>query len=253
MTERAFYDLFLAAWMIVTPAIFYGATRVVAPYGRHARPGWGPTLPPRVGWGITESPAVAGFAALFVLGDRTADAAALAFLAIWMVHYVQRTLVFPFLIHPSGRRTPVSIVLFGFVFNCANAYVNARWLFLLGPRRGAEWLADPRFVVGALVFAVGMATNLHADAVLRGLRRPGETGYRVPRGGAYRWVSCPNYLGEILEWTGWAVLTWSAAGLSFALWTVANLAPRARANHRWYREKFPDYPKERRALVPGLW
>ena len=52
---------------------------------------------------------------------------------------------------------------------------------------------------------------------------------------------------------GWALATWSLPGLAFAVWTVANLVPRARANHRWYRGRFPDYPKERRALVPGVW
>ena len=44
--------------------------------------------------------------------------------------------------------------------------------------------------------------------------------------------------------------TWSVAGLAFALYTAANLAPRAVANHAWYRERFPDYPARRRALVP---
>jgi 3-oxo-5-alpha-steroid 4-dehydrogenase 1 len=33
---------------------------------------------------------------------------------------------------------------------------------------------------------------------------------------------------------------------------MANLVPRARAHHRWYRERFPDYPARRKALVPGL-
>jgi hypothetical protein len=44
-------------------------------------------------------------------------------------------------------------------------------------------------------------------------------------------VSCPNYLGEILEWIGWAIATWSLAGWVFAIWTMANLAPRAFTNH----------------------
>jgi protein-S-isoprenylcysteine O-methyltransferase Ste14 len=84
------------------------------------------------------------------------------------------------------------------------------------------------------------------------LRGPGESGYKIPRGGLFRWLSCPNYFGEILEWSGWAIATWSVPGLAFALWGAANLVPRARATHRFYRETFPDYPKERRALVPGL-
>ena len=95
--------------------------------------------------------------------------------------------------------------------------------------------------------------NRQADHTLRSLRRPGKSGYRIPHGGLYRWVSCPNYLGEIVEWTGWAVMTWSLAGLSFAVWAAANLAPRAWAHHAWYRKYFAEYPPERRALLPGLW
>jgi protein-S-isoprenylcysteine O-methyltransferase Ste14 len=68
----------------------------------------------------------------------------------------------------------------------------------------------------------------------------------------YRFVSAPNYLGELIEWTGWAVLTWSAAGATFAFFTAANLVPRALTHHRWYRETFDDYPPERRAIVPFL-
>ena len=62
-----------------------------------------------------------------------------------------------------------------------------------------------------------------------------------------------NKLGEVTIWLGWAVATWSLPGWAFATWTVANLAPRAQANHAWYREHFPNYPPERRALLPGLW
>jgi protein-S-isoprenylcysteine O-methyltransferase Ste14 len=69
----------------------------------------------------------------------------------------------------------------------------------------------------------------------------------------FEWVSCPNYLGEIVAWAGWALATWSPAGLVFAVWTFANLAPRAWSHHRWYRSNFPEYPKERKALVPGVW
>jgi protein-S-isoprenylcysteine O-methyltransferase Ste14 len=66
-------------------------------------------------------------------------------------------------------------------------------------------------------------------------------------------VSSPNYLGEITIWLGWALATWSLPGLAFAFWTVANLLPRARANHTWYRQTFPDYPAERKALIPKVW
>ena len=84
------------------------------------------------------------------------------------------------------------------------------------------------------------------------LRKPGETGYKLPRGGLYERVTCPNYLGELLEWVGFAIASWSLPGLAFAVYTAANLVPRALANRRWYRERFPDYPSERKALIPFL-
>ena len=84
------------------------------------------------------------------------------------------------------------------------------------------------------------------------LRQPGETGYKIPRGGTYRWVSCPNYLGEMLQWLGWAIASWSLAGAAFAVFTLANLLPRAIAVHRWYKDEFPDYPPARRAVIPYL-
>ena len=43
-----------------------------------------------------------------------------------------------------------------------------------------------------------------------------------------------------------------AGGLAFCVFTAANLIPRALSNHRWYRENFPDYPANRRALIPGV-
>lgn len=147
---------------------------------------------------------------------------------------------------------PVAIMVSAMLFNGVNGYLNGHYLGALAAPYTAAWLTDPRFLAGVILFAAGAWANWHADQVLLGLRRPGETGYRIPEGGLYRWVSCPNYLGEIAEWIGFALLTWSLPAVSFAVWTMANLVPRALAHHRWYRERFPDYPDRRKALIPGL-
>jgi steroid 5-alpha reductase family enzyme len=146
---------------------------------------------------------------------------------------------------------PAAVSLMAIVFNVINAYLNARWLSELGsyPR---SWLADPRFLAGAALFLGGMALNISSDNTLFKLRKPGDEGYRIPHGGAYRWVSAPNYLGELIEWLGFALASWSLAGLAFFLFTFANLVPRAIANHKWYRHRFPDYPRERKAVIPFL-
>jgi len=68
----------------------------------------------------------------------------------------------------------------------------------------------------------------------------------------YRWITCPNYLGEIIEWIGFALIAGTLESASFAVWTVANLVPRAIQHHRWYRATFDDYPERRKAVFPGM-
>ena len=147
----------------------------------------------------------------------------------------------------------LAVLVMGFFFNMVNGYLNGRFLFTFFPGYNNAWLKDPRFIAGMIILISGFIINRQADIVLRNLRQPGEGGYKVPYGSFYRWISCPNYFGEILIWTGWALATWSLAGLAFAVWTAANLIPRAKSNHNWYREQFTEYPEERKALIPGIW
>ncbi len=69
----------------------------------------------------------------------------------------------------------------------------------------------------------------------------------------FSWVTSPNYFGEMVEWVGFALAAQTLAGWAFAVFTFANLAPRAVAHHKWYRATFADYPTSRRALIPFVW
>mgnify|MGYP005725630607 CR=1 FL=1 len=191
--------------------------------------------------------------AFFFFTGRFYDApAAVALLVIWQMHYVHRAFLYPFTIKGGKKEMPVMIIVFGMIFNSINAYINGAYLSFFSGGYGNEWLTDPRFLIGSFTFIVGFALNRRSDAILRRLRKKGENDYKIPHGGMHRWISCPNYFGEIILWAGWAVATWSLAGLSFAVWTAANLIPRAWAHHKWYQEKFPDYPRNRKAILPGL-
>jgi protein-S-isoprenylcysteine O-methyltransferase Ste14 len=223
---------------------------IAAPYGRHARPGWGPALNPRLGWVLMESPALALVPWFFFTGTDF-SAPKIVFVLFWSLHYMHRTLIFPFRMK-LGARMPAAIACSGFFFNLVNGYMQGTWLFRLSPPYPDGWLAGPAFIIGAALFVCGFLVNSQSDSILSNLRKPGETGYKIPKGGLFRWVSSPNYFGEILEWTGWAVATWSFPGLAFALWTTANLAPRAIKHHQWYRRTFPCYPPNRRAVLPFL-
>jgi len=253
MSEQAFFNILLVSWFVLAAAIFVALFFIVAPYGRHTRRSWGPSIGDKLGWIVMEAPSPILFAAFFALGVKSISITAIAFLILWEAHYIHRAFIYPFSRRAGASGMAVAVVSLGFLFNIGNAYLNGRYLFTLSGGYDNGWLLTPQFICGAALFVAGFIINRKADDDLRNLRKPGESGYKIPDGGLYRWISCPNYFGEILTWIGWAVATWSLPGLAFALFTVANLAPRARAHHMWYKRQFADYPPRRKALVPAIW
>lgn len=246
-----FVDVASLVFLAFAVPVFLVLLRVPAPYGRHARSGWGPAVNPRAGWALMEAPAALVMPCWFLAGSGWEATTAMAFLLLWEFHYAYRAFVYPLTLPPGARRIPLIIVAFGFLFNVVNASLQGLALFAKTSPRDASWLVDPRFLVGTALFFGGLVLNRRSDATLRRLRVEND-GYRIPEGGLFRYVSCPNYLGEIIEWLGWAVATWTLAGFAFAAWTAANLTPRALAHHRWYRERMADYPRDRRALIPWI-
>jgi len=252
MNEYQFYKYLLIIFLILAAAAFVAIFFVTVPYGRYNRPGWGRIIQERWGWLLMESPSFLVFLVFFLLGPNNKGLPAVLFFVLWEVHYIQRSLVYPFLIRGRERGVPISVIAMAFLFTSINPYLNSRWLFKFSPSYPLSWLTDPRFLAGAALFLAGFVINIHSDHVLRSLRAPGESDYKIPWGGLFRYVSCANYFGEIIEWVGWALATWSLPGLGFAVWTMANLVPRARSHHLWYRRTFSDYPKNRKALIPFL-
>ena len=250
MEPDRWYFYGLVGLVAVGVASFLALLFVTAPYGRHERPGWGPSLPARIAWIVQELPAPLLFTIVFLRGEHAFRPAPPAFLFLWQLHYLQRTFVFPLRLRVGANHVPVSTVVMAIVFNVTNASLNAYAITHGALRHVEAWFTDPRFVIGVALFLAGWAVNLNSDAILRNLRKPGETGYKIPHGGLFRFVSCPNYLGEIIEWCGWALATWTWAGAAFAFFTIANLLPRALSHHRWYRARFPEYPPERKAIIP---
>jgi 3-oxo-5-alpha-steroid 4-dehydrogenase 1 len=250
--ETAIYHYLTLGGVAAGIAVFVLLFTISAPYGRHARKGWGPAISSRLGWILMEFPSPTVLLICFLYGQGAPGIAAWVLVAFWLTHYIHRTLVFPFRLRERGKQTPVMVVLMAVLFNVFNGYLNGRYLGVHSGAYGAAWFTDPRFLIGSAMFITGFLINLQSDQILFSLRAPGETGYKIPYGGCYRWISCPNYFGELIEWTGWAVACWSVPGLVFAFWTAANLVPRARSHHQWYRQHFPDYPPQRKAVIPFL-
>lgn len=251
MSELQVFNALVSGYPIIAALIALLLLFITPPYGRHNtnKPVWGPQIASRTGWLLMEAPASLVPLVLLGLSGRF-DIVTCLFMAIWQIHYANRAFIFPFRRRGGVATMPLLISLMGLVFNVLNTYLNWRYLTYFALPYPQSWLSDPRFLLGTGLFVAGLCINQHADWVLIHLRKPGETGYKIPHGGLYRFISCPNFFGEILEWTGWAIATWSMAGLGFALWTAANLVPRAIAHHRDYRARFSNYPPSRHAVIP---
>jgi protein-S-isoprenylcysteine O-methyltransferase Ste14 len=246
------YNYALIGIFTVTAIIAFALFFITAPYGRHARPGWGKPLKSSTGWIIMETPAVATISILFFSSQRTGVLTFWIFWALWQSHYLYRTYIYPFKLKGNKNSIPWTIVLMAITFNIWNGFLNGAWLFYISDTYTPNWFLTPQFTTGTTLFFAGMIINRQSDKILLNLRTKNENGYKIPSGGLYRFVSMPAYSGELIQWTGWAILTWSWAGASFALFTAANLIPRAIANHKWYKKTFKNYPRERKAIIPFI-
>ena len=150
---------------------------------------------------------------------------------------------------------PVAIMLMGVIFNILNGYMQGIWLFYLSPfdMYIVDWFTTPQFIIGICIFFLGMIINMNSDHIIRHLRKPGDTKHYLPAKGMYKYVTSANYFGELLEWGGWAILTWSLSGLVFFWWTFANLVPRANAIWHRYKDEFGDEVGNRKRVFPFIY
>ncbi len=245
------YNCLLAIWTLVGFLAIYCLFFVTAPYGRHEQPGWGRSIPSRLGWILMESPAFCIMLGFFLTFRDTTNFAQIVFFILWTLHYFHRSFIWPFRAKISRKKMPALIALMAFAFNCINTSFQGIWIFSFGDYE-PKWIYSPQFFLGFFSFLSGMYINIKSDNILVSLRRKNGPGYHIPRGFLFEKISSPNYLGELVQWLGWAMMTWSLSGLVFFFWSLANLLPRAIAHHRWYERTFDDYPDNRKILVPGI-
>ena len=250
------FQVFLIVMAVIAVIVFVCLFFVDAGYGKFYQPKWGPSVSNRLGWVLMEAPVFIAMLFLWWLSDRRTDPVRLIFLLLFELHYFHRSFIFPLQIRGKSRM-PLSIILMGALFNTLNAFMQGGWIFYLSPDKyyPTGWLTGLPFLVGTAVFFAGMAINIKSDSIIRNLRKPGDTGHYLPKGGMFRYVTSANYFGEFIEWTGFAILTWSWAGAVFALWTFANLAPRAARIYDMYSREFPDEldTKKTKRMIPFIY
>ncbi|XP_029906603.1 3-oxo-5-alpha-steroid 4-dehydrogenase 2a isoform X2 [Myripristis murdjan] len=226
-------------------------TRYCAPYGRYVDAAGPPgrVCPAKLAWFLQELPAFLVPVLLVLSTEARSEQGKVLLLCTFCLHYFQRTFVYAPL--TRGRPVPLRLMIFAAIFCSLNGFLQGHHL-LHCARFQRTWPDDVRLCAGLVLFAVGLVINIHSDQILRRLRRPGEFVYRIPHGGLFEFVSGANYLGEMLEWGGYAVATWSLPTFSFAFFTICSIGPRAYHHHRNYQLKFDNYPPGRKAVLPFL-
>ena len=246
------YQYFLIGWMAFAIIIFIVLMFITAPYGRHSKTNWGPMVGNRLGWVVMEMVVLLVLWYFIFKGKNEQTSANVLIISMFTFHYFNRSFIFPLRLKTTGKKMPLAIMFMGIVLNIVSGFTFGYYFGNLKVYEN-QWLTSPEFIIGTLIFVTGLIINWRSDALLIGLRKQDETGYKIPYGGLFKYVSCPNLLGETIEWGGFAILTWSLPGLAFFVWTFANLIPRAIAHHRWYKQHFPEYPEGRKAVLPFLW
>ena len=247
---NTFY-IFLTVWVFIAVCTFVYLFYESAPYGRHIKNGWGIEIPARLGWIVMESPCVILMIAYALIVRDQLNIIHQIFLLLWLTHYVHRTFIYPFAVEMTNPKMPISIALSAFFFNIVNVSIQAFGIFYF-TEYSSDWISSPIFISGLTLFLIGMFINMKSDYYIASMKKIKGPGYHIPDGFLYKYISAPNYFGEIIEWIGWAILTWSISGAVFLIWVIANLFPRAISHHRWYKDKFDNYPKNRKAIIPGI-
>ena len=255
-----FYDsLFVMA--LVGLVVFIVLYHVDAGYGKMRSDKWGPAINNKLGWILMEMPVFLVVLYLWTKSDIGLKVPYLVFFLLFELHYFQRTFIFPLLMRGQSKM-PIIIMALSVLWNLFNGYIQGMWLFYFAPIDPQyqtiyteAWLTDPRFIIGVILFFTGMAINWHSDYVIRHLRKPGDTNHYLPKKGLYRFVTSANYFGEITEWAGFALLTWSWAGLLFFWFSCCNLVPRANSIYLKYEKEFPDEfdRKKLKRIIPFIY
>ena len=243
------FNIILIAVAVIAVIVFVSLYFVDAGYGKMISPKWGPTIPNKIGWCLMECPVFIVMLVLWATSEVKFSLPYLVFFLLFELHYFHRSFVFPFLLKGKSRM-PIAIMLMSIAFNLTNGFIQGWWLFRIAPAEGyycgAAWFKTFPFIAGVILFIAGMYINRQSDWIIRHLRKPGDTKHYLPKGGFYNYVTSANYFGEIVEWLGWAALTWSWAGFIFFIFTSANLVPRANSIYHRYEKEFADEFKQRK-------
>jgi 3-oxo-5-alpha-steroid 4-dehydrogenase 1 len=227
---------------------------VDAGYGKFRSNKWGYSINNKLGWVLMECPALIPIA--YTIVALTPSALAILFMSLYALHYVYRSFIFPAVLKGNSKM-PLAITAMGATFNFTNSTLLCASVVAF-PKESytdiCSYAGNWNFWLGIVLFFMGMYTHMKADHTIRNLRKPGDTNHYLPKGGLFDYVTSANYFGELLEWTGFAILLCNPAAWMFVWWTAANLVPRAHAINKKYRAEFGnEQVGKRKRVIPFIY
>ena len=242
-------------WAMAFMGLFVFVTLyfVDAGYGKFRSNKWGYSINNKLGWVLMECPALIPIA--YTIVALKPSALAILFMSLYALHYVYRSFIFPALLKGNSKM-PLAITAMGATFNFTNSTLLCASVMAF-PKESytdiCSYAGNWNFWLGIVLFFMGMYTHMKADHTIRNLRKPGDTNHYLPKGGLFDYVTSANYFGELLEWTGFAILLCNPAAWMFVWWTAANLVPRAHAINKKYRAEFGnEQVGKRKRVIPFI-
>lgn len=243
-------------WAMAFMGLFVFVTLyfVDAGYGKFRSNKWGYSINNKLGWVLMECPALIPIA--YTIVALTPSALAILFMSLYALHYVYRSFIFPAVLKGNSKM-PLAITAMGATFNFTNSTLLCASVVAF-PKESytdiCSYAGNWNFWLGIVLFFMGMYTHMKADHTIRNLRKPGDTNHYLPKGGLFDYVTSANYFGELLEWTGFAILLCNPAAWMFVWWTAANLVPRAHAINKKYRAEFGnEQVGKRKRVIPFMY
>jgi len=167
-----------------------------------------------------------------------------------IVHYAKRELETAFVHRFSSETMPFTNV-FKNSFHYYGLFGFLTMYFYLHPDYTPPAWASPNLYYAATAFfLVFEFLNLKTHLVLKNLRRPGTTERKIPYGWGFNMVSSANYLWESCAWITFCVQAQVFGGYVFLLASVYQMTEWALKKHKRYKQEFPNYPKNRKAIFP---
>lgn len=232
-----FYSILVIGVIATGPVIYYGDGLL-----RYSKFRTANGIPTRLGMFILYfSPIVTLF---FTVKDYGSSANLIQWIVIGSIglHFSKRVLESLFLHKYSGPTGFATTIAIAFFYSFAAFFIS--WLNIKSIPKIDIW-----FILGIILYIIGNVGNFIHHKILVDLRKDSME-YFIPTGGLFKVVVCPHYLFEVFTWSGIFLFSRHFGALLVLLMIIAYLSARSLKTLKWYKEKFSDFPKNLKAMIP---